>query len=88
MTWRLLRRKRGVRRSRLCKKAMPRATSTAKRRAWAESTTTPAPSWSSVNNEPHGMCWLITTRFGGELQHPTTGSTFGCENILLNECPL
>ena len=27
------------------------------------------------------MYWLITTRLGGELQQPITGSTFGCEKI-------
>jgi hypothetical protein len=27
----------------------------------------------------------MTTRLGGELQQPITGSTFGCENILYGE---
>ena len=31
---------------------------------------------------PTGMYWLMTTRLGGELQQPMTGSTLGWEKIL------
>ncbi|KDR11772.1 hypothetical protein L798_14268 [Zootermopsis nevadensis] len=82
MTCRLLRWYWGMMRSRLCRKAMPRATSKANRRACAVSTTTPVPSCNRVYRDPHAIYWLITTRFGGELQQPTTGKTFGCEKIL------
>lgn len=82
MTCLLLRWYWGMIRSKLCKNAIPRATSTARRRAAAVSTTTPVPSWSSVYKDPHGMCWFMTTKFGGELQQPITGKTFGWEKIL------
>lgn len=44
--------------------------------------TDPVPWWRTLWRLPTGMYWLITTRLGGELQQPITGSTLGCEKIL------
>ena len=45
------------------------------------STTKPDPSCKTWYSDPNGTYWVITTKFGGELQHPITGITFGWEKI-------
>ena len=44
--------------------------------------TDPVPWCRTLWRLPTGMYWLITTRLGGELQQPITGSTLGWEKIL------
>lgn len=82
MIWWLFKWNCGMILSRLCKNAIALATSTASLSAKAVSTVTLAPSCNKVWSDPQGIYWLITTKLGGELQHPITGNTLGCENIL------
>ena len=37
----------------------------------------PTCSCNTWNKDPIGIYWEMTTRFGGELQHPITGITLG-----------
>ena len=82
---------RGICLSKEWRNAIPFATSCANWRAVVVSMTTawdwvfPTCSCNTWNRDPIGIYWEMTTRFGGELQHPITGMTLGWLNILLSE---